>query len=192
MSCVSRVCFVLILSLFIVSTVSFAAEKSAAGVSPASSPQEVQVGQKPRPVAKRITDAAARAGVNACSSRMNQVTNFLVSEDSKGGAISFFPSSDADKRLVSVSIGLEMPGGQMAYASESFAPNQANGCDGMYETVVYWPEGCEEVAVRQFSSFKNYGVIGNNMIVLNGGADVRVFLVSAGTGCVAIKKEVLH
>jgi hypothetical protein len=155
------------------------------------SPATIQPEQKPNLSAKSITDAAVKAGVKSCADRINQVTNFLTT-GLRSGAVLFEPPSDPDKRLISFSLGLEMPGGKVAYASESFAPNQANGCGSIYETVVYWEEGCTDVAKHQFSTFRNYGFIVNSVMMLDRGTSVKVFLMPAGTGCVAIKKEVLN
>ena len=174
-----------LLSLYLLTAFAAAADKVG------SSQAAAQPEQKSNPTAKRIADAAVKAGVQSCADRINQVTNFLTTGN-RSGAILFEPPSTPDKRLVSISLGLAMKGGKVAYASESFAPNQANGCGGMYETVVYWADGCTDVAKQQFSTFKKYGVLVNSITVLDGGAGVRVFLMPAGTGCVAIKKEVLN
>jgi hypothetical protein len=88
-----------------------------------------------------VTDTAVKAGVRSCAGRINQVTNFLTTVLTSGAVFSQ-PPSDPDKRLVSFSLGLKMRGGKVAYASESFAPNQANGCGSEEETVVYWEAGC--------------------------------------------------
>jgi len=158
---------------------------------PLVSQSETKPEQKPNSRAKLITDAAMQAGVQSCADRVYQVTNFLTA-NSRSGAILFEPPADPDKRLVSISLGLAMKGGQIAYASESFAPNQANGCGGMYETVVYWEAGCGDVAKDRFSVFEKHGVLVNSIVVLDGGPNVKVFLVPAGTGCMAIKKELLN
>jgi hypothetical protein len=180
-----RIITIVLLSFYLFVAFAAAAEENRL------SPETVQPEQKPTPSAKNITDAAVKAGVQSCADRINQVTNFLTTGN-RSGAILFEPPTTPDKRLVSISLGLAMKGGRVAYASESFAPNQANGCGGMYETVVYWAEGCADIAKSQFSAFKKYGVLVNNITVLDGGPGVRVFLMPAGTGCVAIKKEVLN
>jgi hypothetical protein len=179
-----RVITIVLLSCYLLAALTVSAEESSRA--PAE-PQE----QKLNTAAKRIADAVAKTGVKSCADRVNQVTNFLTTGN-RSGAILFEPPSSPDKRLVSISLGLAIKGGRIAYASESFAPNQANGCGGMYETVVYWPEGCTDVAKNQFSAFKKYGVLVNSITVLDGGPGVRVFLMPAGTGCIAIKKEVLN
>jgi hypothetical protein len=130
-----------------------------------------------------------KAGVQSCIDRVSQVTNFLTTK-SRSGAILFEPPSEPDERLFSISLGLAMKGGKIAYASESFAPNQANGCGSLYETVVYWESGCADVAKRCPLSSKIWDPCQQHRA--DGGPGVRVFLMPAGTGCVAIKKEVLN
>lgn len=166
-----------------------AAERS--GTAPAAAKAEAQPQQKPNPSARNITDAAVKAGVKSCADRVHQMTNFLTANN-RSGAVLMVPPSAPDKRLATISLGLATPGGKVAYASESFAPNQANGCSGMYETVVYWDSGCPDVAKKQFSTFKEAGILVNSITVLDGGSTMKVFLMPAGTGCVAIKKEVLN
>jgi hypothetical protein len=144
-----------------------------------------------KPVVNAITEAAMKAGVKSCKDRINQVSNFLTANTNSGWLL-FQPTSQPDQRLISVSMEAATKDVASAYVSESFAPNQANGCAGMYETVVYWEAGCPDVAKKQFTTFKGAGVLSKNISILDGGAGVRVFLMPAGKGCVAIKKEVLQ
>lgn len=145
-----------------------------------------------KPEVNPITEAAMKAGVKSCKDRINQVSNFLTANTNSGWLL-MLPKSQPDKLLVSASMEVatkEVP--IAAYVSESFAPNQASGCSGMYETVVYWEKGCPDVAKKQFATFKRAGVLSRNIAILDGGTGVRVFLMPAGKGCVAIKKEVLQ
>jgi hypothetical protein len=77
-----------------------------------------------------------------------------------------------------------------AYASASFAPGQGNYCEGLYETVVYWPQTCSEVAEKKFGKFKRAGAISKTLCP--GRRCNKVFLMPAGAGCVSIKKELIH
>jgi hypothetical protein len=138
-----------------------------------------------------ITEAVMKAGVKSCKDRINQVSNFLTANTNSGWLL-FQPTSQPDQRLISVSMESATKDVASAYVSESFAPNQANGCAGMYETVVYWEEGCPDVTKKQFTAFKQAGVLSKNIAILDGGTGVRVFLMPAGKGCIAIKKEVLQ
>jgi hypothetical protein len=169
-------------------SVALAAEEGSQG---ASAPAPASQAEQTSLTAERITEAAVKAGVQSCAGRVDQVTNFLTA-NSRAGAVIFEPSSNPNNSLASISLGLAMKGGRIAYASESFAPNQANGCGSVYETMVYWEADCGDVAKKQFSSLKKYGVLVNSIIVLEGSAGLKVFLMPAGKGCMAIKKEVLN
>lgn len=147
--------------------------------------------EAPKAAVNPITEAAMKAGVKSCKDRINQVSNFLTANTNSGWLL-FQPTSQPDQRLISVSMEAATKDVASAYVSESFAPNQANGCAGMYETVVYWAQKCPLVAIKQFAAFKSAGVLSKNIAVLDGGTGLRVFLMPAGEGCVAIKKEVLQ
>ena len=140
-----------------------------------------------------ITQTAVKAGVLSCASRINQVTNFLIAGTQGAGAFMFLPPNNVDQQFISASIEIPLKDASAsAYASASFAPNQANGCGGMYETVVYWPQKCTEVAEKQFGTFKKGGMLSKNIYTRNGGESTKVFLMPAGAGCISIKKEVVR
>lgn len=149
----------------------------------------------PLPVASNvngITQAAVKAGALACTSRINQVANFLTAGSQGIGAIFFMPPENPDQQMISVSMEIPSTEASSAYASASFAPNQANGCGGMYETVVYWQQKCEEVAGRNFATLRRIDLFSKNIMTLDGGVTTKIFLMPAGTGCVSIKKEVVR
>lgn len=139
-----------------------------------------------------ITQAAVKAGTLACTSRINQVSTFLTAGVKGVNAMLFIPPNNQDQQLISVSMEIPSSDASSAYASASFAPNQANGCGGMYETVVYWPQKCTEVAGKTFGALKKIDAFSKNMTVLDGGVTTKVFLMQAGSGCVSIKKELVQ
>lgn len=139
--------------------------------------------------ANAITQAAVQKGVMNCVSRINQVSNFL-GYSPQAGAVLMLPPSQVDQRLVPLAMEVPTAGGS-AYVSATFAPNQANGCGAAYDAVVFWPQNCDEVAGKQFAALKKVGLLRQNITVLDGGVATKVFLMSAGSGCVSIKKEVV-
>lgn len=143
-----------------------------------------------QPGVNSITQAVVNAGALACASRVNQVTNFL-SSGSPNGAFLFAPTAPADQRLTSVSMEIANKDAPVAYASASFAPNQANGCGAVYEAVVYWPQSCDVVAAKQFGNTKKGRVLLKSVQALELEGATRIFLMPAGSGCVSIKKEVV-
>jgi len=147
----------------------------------------------PQPAAQKantITQAALKNGFRTCAGRINQVTNFLKAGAKGGGFIMIYPTSRPDQHMTSVSMEIPLQD-NTAYASASFAPGQGNYCEGLYETVVYWPQTCSEVAEKKFGKFKRAGAISKNIYVRDGGA-TKVFLMPAGAGCVSIKKELIR
>jgi hypothetical protein len=142
--------------------------------------------------ASPIAQAAAKAGVLACGGRITQVSNFLTSGADKTGFFQFIPPSKPDQNIFSVSMELQGKDGAYAYASASFAPNQADGCGAMYEQVAYWPMSCTEVAQKLFPGMTKEGELLKNITVLVGPPTIRVFLMPAGAGCTSIKKEVVR
>jgi hypothetical protein len=149
-----------------------------------------QVANDSRPNA--ITLAAAQQGVLTCSGRINQIVNFLGVDD-KAGALLMLPPSQQDQRLVSLSLEIPLqPTNNAAYVTATFAPNLANGCGAGYESVIYWPKTCEDVFKQSFGALKPTGTLKQNIFVLDGGSQLKVFLMPAGqAGCVSIKREVL-
>ena len=135
---------------------------------------------------------AKSAGVRKCLGRIEQVTRFLTGSSSNVGGHYFISPSHPDDMMISLSMEIQQPGAGPAYASASFAPNQANGCGGMYETVVYWPQDCEFVAQQHYPDLQRVGSLSSQIIVLKGSSSLKIFLMPAGTGCVAIKKEIVQ
>jgi len=164
-----------------------------AGEKPKTEPSKTQAptGKPAASNVNNITQAAVNAGILSCSSRINQVSNFLTANTQGSGALMFLPPNNPDAQLVSVSLEIPLKD-SFAYASASFAPNQVNGCAGIYETVVYWPQKCTEISEKNFASFKKSGLLSKNITILNGGDSTKVFLMPAGAGCVSIKKEVIR
>ena len=151
-------------------------------------PQQVANDSRPN----SITLAAAQQGVLTCSGRINQIVNFLGVDD-KAGALLMLPPSQQDQRLVSLSLEIPLqPTNNAAYVTATFAPNLANGCGAGYESVIYWPKTCEDVFKQSFGALKPTGTLKQNIFVLDGGTQLKVFLMPAvQAGCVSIKREVL-
>jgi hypothetical protein len=141
--------------------------------------------------ANSITQAAMKTGIKSCAGRINQVTNFLAAGVKDAGYMMFYPKNKPDQQMTSISMELPLKD-NTAYASASFAPGQENYCGGMYETVVYWPNKCPEVAEKQFGALKKAEGLAKNIGVRDGGESMKVFLMPAGTGCVSIKKEIVR
>ena len=159
----------------------------------------VQAGSAPTPAPAPVppttpsivTQAAVQKGVLNCAARINQVVNFL-GFTGKAGAVLMIPPTQPDARLIQVAMEIPFEGG-VAYASASFAPNQANGCGATYDSVVYWPLACDKVQEQQFKGLPVNGNISKDIKILDVGEGIKFFLMPAGSdGCISIKKEVVQ
>ena len=178
----------LVLLVLLITLPSCAVEKKSA-LTAAAPPAQ----QPPPSVSNDIAKVAIKSGVLACAPRIDQITNFLTAGSQGVGALLFIPPDNQDQRLVSVSMEIPTTAQMLAaYASTSVAPNQANGCGGMYESVLYWNQTCDIVAVHNFGGLKVIGPLAKTITVLDGGTWIKIFLMPAGSGCVSIKKEVIQ
>jgi hypothetical protein len=157
----------------------------AAAMSPAAEPQPA-----PNRGPNAITLAAAQRGALSCASRIEQVTNYLGA-GTQGGALLMVTPQSPDRQLISLAMELPLPTGASAYGTASFAPGQANGCGATFDSVSYWPSACAAVASQQFAQLKPSRALRKDITVLDGGPAMKVFLMAAGEGCVAIKKEIV-
>lgn len=133
--------------------------------------------------------ALEKAGVKRCAGQVRKVTQFLTAGSRSGTTI--FPSAaNPDDSLLSISSEL-ITGDVLSYAEANFAP-RADGCSAMYEHVAHWKEGCDAVHAAKYRDFKPQGVMQQYIKVYYNTPSVRLMMVPAGTGCVVIKKEVLH
>jgi len=137
-----------------------------------------------------VAQAAQKAGVVNCLGRINQVSNFLVAGAQQSGASLMIPPQAPNDRVASIAFEIKSPQ-VLSYASADFAP-LATSCGGTYEAVTHWQNNCKDVATKGYAQLKFIGVIQSSILVLEGGPQLRVFLMPAGTGCVAIKKEVVY
>ena len=133
--------------------------------------------------------AYEKTGVKRCLQRISQVTDFLTT-GSKSSMFLFSPPDQPDNRMLSTSMEIAQASG-LSYASASFHPRDG-GCGSVYEAVTYWQDSCDAVAKRVYPSLRQTGLVQTYIRVMDGGPAMRLFLMPAGTGCVAIKKEVLY
>ena len=138
-----------------------------------------------------VTLASAQQGVLSCSGRINQVVSALGVTDKAGVAL-MLPPVQQDQRLVPLALEMPTTLGGSAYISATFAPNQAIGCGASYDAVVYWPKSCDEVTQQSYAALKLLGRLKKDLVMLDGGANIKVFLLPAGAaGCISIKREIL-
>lgn len=162
-----------------------------AEIQPIRRSTEAQKPQMPA-IGAMTAQAAAGLGVLSCAQRIDRLGQY-IGANAETGAYFFAPPAQPDQRLVSFSYEVRPEDARLpaAYASASFAPNQANGCGAIYEAVVYWPQDCGTVANREFAQFRAGRSVQKNLLVLENQTPARVFLMPAGQGCLSIKKEIV-
>lgn len=147
--------------------------------------------ENPGPL-NNVAQAAQKAGVNDCLGRINQVSSFLTAGSQQSGASLSIAPQQPNERMASMAFEIRTPQ-VLSYASADFAP-LANGCGATYEAVTHWQNSCKDVASKGYAQLKFIGAIQSNILVLEGGPQLRVFLMPTdkGKGCVAIKKEMVY
>jgi hypothetical protein len=68
----------------------------------------------------------------------------------------------------------------------------AANCSGMYEQVIYWSQPCDVVKATVFAKYTGEHVLTRDVKVSDSGPALEVYLSSAGTGCVSVKKELFR
>lgn len=144
--------------------------------------------QTKQPALNPLANAMGQAGVVHCQGRVQQVADFLASSNSNSGAMLLLPPDHLNDHMVSAALEV-FDGSVLFYSNMDFAPLVAYGCDAIFETVIYWPNSCEVVAKTQFKQAKNTGKMRQHISVLTAGSNLQIFLMPAGNGCVAIKKQ---
>ena len=160
---------------------------------PATAPQPAQAAQPQKPAASNVnsvTLAAVKAGVLACTSRINQVITYITA-NSQSGAYLFLPKIMPDQSIFSASIEVESRNATPIYASASFAPLTNGSAGAVYDAVEYVAQSCDYTEKNAFKDLARSGILRKDIVMLDGGK-VRVFLMPAGTGCNVIKKEVVQ
>lgn len=162
-----------------------------AEIHPIKRSAETQKPQTPA-IGAMTAQAAASLGVLSCAQRIDRLGQY-IGANAETGAYFFAPPAQPDQRLVSFSYEVRPEDARLpaAYASASFAPNQANGCGAIYEAVVYWPQDCSTVANTEFAQFRAGRSVQKHLQVLENQTPARVFLMQAGQGCLSIKKEIV-
>jgi len=145
-------------------------------------------GAKKQSTQNAMTAAFVKSGVTSCKDRIEQVTNFL-SANTKSAATIFFSNKDQNDNIASISMEITGKGGDFAYSSASFSPNDDN-CSAVYEAVKYWDISCSDVA-QKLGVNKDVPKMLQNIKILNINNNTKIFLMPAKEGCVSVKKEVI-
>ena len=151
-----------------------------------SAQQQAPSSSAPNPV----TAAMMKSGVKRCAQQIQNVTDFLA-RNSKVGWVPFPAARNADDSLISLSSEIQTAG-VLGYANVDFAPRAEGGCSAVYEQVTHWSNTCDQVHAAHYPTFQPKGALLQQIRVYYNNPQSQVMLIPAGTGCVVVKKEILH
>jgi len=138
--------------------------------------------------AVEIDRALQQMHLTACAGAVEQATNFLF-EGQDANFIAQPLGPDADRwPTVFVIESADPAGGHSRFATLMISPN----CSGMYEQTIYWPQPCSVIKATVFAKFTGDHMLLKEVSVSDAGPALQVYLTSAGTGCISIKKELFH
>lgn len=138
----------------------------------------------------QLAQAMAQIGLRACAPRMQEAADFLF--EGRSAAIRVQPlGPDANRWPTLVTIESSHPAnGTTRFSTLMIAP--AGSCSGFYQQVIVWPQPCAAVKKEIFGSYTGDRALLRNVRISELNAGLQVALMPAGTGCVSIKKELLH
>lgn len=141
-----------------------------------------------KPAQHAVAASAGAKGVSKCQNRIDNLASKMTANGEFGGTL--FTSPEApDERIVSASLELRTQG-VLQYGSLTFAPGQAAGkCSGLTELVTFWNNDCKTVAAKLYPEAQAAKAVDEKIATLKAGATTRIYLMAAGNGCLAIKKE---
>lgn len=137
----------------------------------------------------RLAASLRQINLNVCLPVFTQAENFLFDR----GDVQFVVQPlgpDANRwPTVVTSEGSHGAKAQTRLTTLIIAP--AGTCSGLYQQVIYWPEACAAVKARVFADFKNERPMLKNVRVSEANPGLQLYMMTAGTGCVSVKKELI-
>lgn len=135
-------------------------------------------------------DQAKEAGVVKCLPMIRKVAQFLH-EEKNHGAHSTWARSAPDKQMFTSTIERTYSDGA-EIASIFAAPAVDGGCAVAYERVSVFEKSCLALSRDTFADFEYGGTVNKFVTVLTKkGGGGSAYLMSADTGCIAIRKETM-
>ena len=138
---------------------------------------------------QQVLQAMSAMHLTACAGTVQQATNFLFEgQDANFVAQPLGPDADRWPTVFVVESADPAGSGHNRFATLVVAPN----CSGMYEQTIYWPQPCALIKSTVFAKFSGEHALLSDVKVSDSGPALQVFLMPAGAGCVAVKKELFH
>ena len=137
----------------------------------------------------RLAAALRQINLNVCLPVFTQAENFLFDR----GDVQFVvqPLGPDANRWPTVVTSEGSHGGKAQTRLTTLIVAPAGTCSGMYQQVIYWPEACAAVKARVFADFKTEHPLLKNVRVSEANPGLQLYMMTAGTGCVSVKKELI-
>ncbi len=129
---------------------------------------------------------AKKAGVKRCLPAVGAISNYLVGTDPHG--VDSFRTAKPDQQPFSATIERNAADG-VALSSVTVTPLKDGDCALNYDQINWYNAACLVVAQELYPKHRYRGVLSKKVILLEGAATV--YLLPAGEGCLALKKEVI-
>jgi hypothetical protein len=134
----------------------------------------------------KITQQAKKAGVKRCLPAVEAISNYLIGADPHG--VDSFRTPKPNQQPFSATIERNASDG-VVLSSTTITPTQDGDCVLNYDLIRWYDASCLVVAQERYPKHRYRGVLSKKVILLDGAA--RVYLLPAGDGCLALKKEVI-
>lgn len=131
-------------------------------------------------------DQAKEAGVVRCLATVEKMGKFLH-EEKNHGAHSTWSRTNPDKSMFTSTIERTYSDG--AEISSLIAVPTPGGCAIAYERVLYFEKNCLSLAKDTFADFQYSGALNKFVTVLEKKSGGAAYLMSVGSGCLAVRKE---
>ena len=139
--------------------------------------------------AEAIGELARKNGVRKFQKTLEDVAQFLT-KDSTYSALSVWNKENADAHIFNSQISFKYSDGN-SVAIVNVAPTGSGKCDATYTSVFPTEKSCSVTRETDFKDW-NFNVESAGLVVLKNNSGLNTILLPMGTGCVAIKTEVLY
>lgn len=139
-----------------------------------------------------LAEAVQQMGDSKCVARVNQVTNFLGSNQNSGALLMTPAEEKTNERIIPLVVEQINGNGSISFISASFMPSgKEDSCQATYDAITVWSESCLMVSKKLYTDLEAERQLKNNIAVLSSSSNYKVFLLPIGNMCVSVKKEVL-
>ena len=136
-----------------------------------------------------IAALAGQVGVSRCAGMARSIGEQVVGPNPSAGVV-MSAESGADQALFSTSVETR-DGVGLHFVSAFLTPNARGGCDAGYDDIRYWAKTCDGLVMEELRGIGAIRPLGPDIGTLVAGPVQHIYLMTAGTGCVSIRKALL-